>query len=86
MGRKSYYEEHRVAVLRAVEQCERAHGRPPTVRELATSQLVGVATMHEYLKRLSTEGLIQWSPKTHRSLRLTPQGSLLLSPPVQPSP
>lgn len=70
MGRASKYEQHRSAILDALAQAESSHARPPTVRTLADSCGVGVATMHSYLTRLSEEGVVEWQAKSHRSLRL----------------
>lgn len=74
MGRKSHYAEHRLKVLGLIEAAARAHDRPPSVRELAETTGVGLATMHSYLTRLAEEDLIAWQPAHHRSLHCTPSG------------
>ena len=79
VGRKSHYGEHRIPVLRLIDDAARRHAKPPSVRELAESIGVGVATVHLYLSRLAEEGLVEWRQGSHRSLRCTPQGSQLLS-------
>lgn len=70
MGRASKYAEHKDSILEALAAAEASHARPPTVRALADSCHVGVATMHSYLIKLSEEGLVEWQSKSHRSLRL----------------
>lgn len=79
MGRKSYYAQHRLVVLEAIQAAELRHASPPSVRELADLVGVGVATMHLYLSRLAEEGLITWRHNSHRSLRSTPSGTQALS-------
>lgn len=75
MARTSRYEQHKTRVLELIQRDLDRHARPPTVRALASDVQVGVATMHSYLERLAEEGLVQWQPKSHRTLRCTPQGS-----------
>lgn len=79
MARKSLYGQHRMAILAMLQEAERSHGQSPSIAELAASRGVGLATMHDYLKRLSTEGMVQWRLQTQRSLRLTPLGVQALS-------
>ena len=74
MARASRYDDERKRILGLVHSADLAHGRPPSVRDLARATDVGVATMHSYLKRLAGEGLIEWAPGRHRSLRVTPAG------------
>lgn len=71
MPRKSHYPEHRKTVLVAIGQAEKAHGRAPSIRELADLCGVGVATVHLYIKNLADEGLVEWKQESHRSLRLS---------------
>ena len=75
MGRASKYEAHREQILTMIRTAADSHGRAPTVRDLANACGVGVATVHSYLTKLSEEGLVEWSPKSHRTLRPTPLGS-----------
>lgn len=71
MGRASQYEAHRNRIISMISESSVSHGRPPTVRDLAEACGVGVATIHSYLQRLSEEGVVEWSPKSHRTLRVT---------------
>lgn len=77
MARASRYEDVKHDVLRTVRAAEVAHGKPPTVRTLATTHEVSVSTMHSYLTRLAEEGMVEWTPGRHRSLRLTRAASQL---------
>lgn len=79
MARASLYAAQRDQILRSIQSSMRSHAKPPSVRELAEDCGVGVATMHSYLKRLAEEGVVEWRQGRHRSLRLTPKGSLELS-------
>ena len=78
MARASKYEDSRGELLSLIEKAER--GKSPTVRSLADTCEVGVATMHSYLTRLAEEGLITWRAGKHRSLRLTEAGRESLTP------
>jgi Mn-dependent DtxR family transcriptional regulator len=40
---------------------------------------VGVATTHSYLELLHEEGMIEWIPRQHRSIRCTQKGIQRLS-------
>lgn len=80
MGRISRYEDHRATILALVAENVAAHSRPPTVRTLAETCGVGVATAHSYLGQLAEEGMVEWAPKSHRSLRLTPLATQQLTP------
>lgn len=74
MARVSKYDEHKHQVLELIENAARRHSRPPAVRVLADTLGVGVATMHSYLERMAQEGLVQWQPKRHHTLRAVPTG------------
>lgn len=78
MPRESRYDISRHKVLQMINAKQLSHGQPPSVRELAEVADVGVATMHDYLVRLNEEGLVEWQPGKHRSLRLSRAGSRLL--------
>lgn len=79
MARASLYDAHRDKVLRRIDHSMKAHAKPPSVRELAEECEVGVATMHSYLQKMAEEGVVEWRQGRHRSLRLTPEGSLELA-------
>ena len=72
MARVSKYGEHRDQLIGMIAKAAESHARPPSVRQLAAEVGVGVATMHSYLERLSDEGVVEWSPGKHRSLKLSP--------------
>lgn len=78
MGRQSHYEDKKHSLLACVDKMSRSLGRAPSVRELADGIDVGVATVHSYLGKMAAEGLVQWQPKSHRSLRVTSEGHDLL--------
>lgn len=79
MARASRYADSRDEILKSVHEAATAHGKPPSVRDLAERMDVGVATMHSYLQKLSEEGMVEWRPGRHRSLHLTPAGIQELS-------
>ena len=79
MARVSLYDGHRDQILRSIDASQARHAKPPSVRELAEQCGVGVATMHAYLTKMADEGVLEWRTGRHRSLRLTPEGSLELS-------
>lgn len=74
MARASRYDDVKDGVLGHVVQAWSSHGKPPSVRDLADAHQVSVSTMHSYLKHMAEEGLVEWSPGRHRSLRATQQG------------
>lgn len=78
MARATEYGNQRLAVIEAIADRKVHHSRQPTVRELAGEFEVSVATMHSWLEKLRDEGMVEWTPGRHRSLRLTPQASPLL--------
>lgn len=86
MPRVSKYEEHRDQVLTLILDAVMLHSRPPTVRTLAAELQVGVGTMHSYLGKLAEEGLVEWQPKSHRSIHLTQRALQRLSPPAPSQP
>jgi Mn-dependent DtxR family transcriptional regulator len=77
MGRRSQYPVKRQEVVRAIFSLTQELHRTPSVREIAGRTGVSLATLHSYLENLAEEGLIEWRPKRHRSLRLTPKGQEL---------
>lgn len=84
MARASRYEDNRDEILAVVGEVAVRHGKPPSVRDLAEKFDVGVATMHSYLHKLAEEGVVEWAPGKHRSLKCTQAGSLELSRRVVP--
>jgi DNA-binding IclR family transcriptional regulator len=79
MARLSQYRDQRLAVLTEISERVRRHSKVPTVRELAERFDISAATMHSWLTRLAEEGLVEWTPGRHRSLRCTPRAIQLLS-------
>lgn len=79
MGRASRLGEKRVDVLGEIVSAMRHHSKVPTVRELADHFEVGTGTMHSWLTKLAGEGLVEWTPRGHRSLRCTPAGHALVA-------
>lgn len=79
MARASKYQGKRDEIILQLGQAAARHSKPPTVRVLADELGVGVATMHDYLKKLGSEGVVEWTPGRHRSLKLTPAGLQELS-------
>lgn len=79
MARASRFEDSRDQILTSIQNAATAHGKPPSVRALADQLEVGVATMHDYLKKLAEEDLVEWRKGKHRSLHLTPKGIQALS-------
>ena len=74
MARSSQYGDQKTAVLTEIGRRIASHSKVPTVRELAEHFEVSPSTMHSWLGRLESEGLVEWSPGRHRSLRLTSEG------------
>jgi DNA-binding transcriptional regulator YhcF (GntR family) len=72
MARATAYGDQKEAVVQAIADRRLHHSRQPTVRELAEQFEVSVATMHSWLGKLKDEGLVEWTPGRHRSLRTTP--------------
>lgn len=85
MSRRSNYKTSRTEILALIADAQARHSQPPTVRLLATQLDIGVATMHSYLRQLAEEGLVEWTPNKHRSLRLTPQAFQHVPCPGAPS-
>lgn len=74
MARASKYPEVKKDVLGAIVEAAVAHRSGPSVRDLATSFEVSPSTMHSFLSKLADEGLVEWNPGRHRSLRPTQAG------------
>ena len=72
MARQSLYLLRRDSILEAVEKLSAATGRSPSLREVSDVTDVSVASLHSYLHKMRVEGVIEWEPKSHRSLRIVP--------------
>lgn len=70
MARQSLYPYKRDGILQAIETLSHAHGRAPSLREIAEVADVSIATLHSYLRRMQVEGVVQWQEKHHRSLQV----------------
>jgi Mn-dependent DtxR family transcriptional regulator len=79
MARASKYGDKREELLALIAEPVTTHGKAPTIRDLASRLEVGVGTIHAYLQRLAEEGVIEWKPGKHRSLKVTPKGFQELS-------
>lgn len=77
MARQSLYDYKKEGVLDAVLTLTEVNGRAPSLREIASVADCSVATLHSYLQRMRSEGLVEWSERSHRSLRVVsrPGGS-----------
>jgi SOS-response transcriptional repressor LexA len=75
MGRRSGYPSNREGLLVLIDSSLRTKGRSPSVRWIADELDVGLATAHSYQELLHEEGMIEWRPRVHRSIRITPLGS-----------
>jgi len=70
MSRHNMYEYHKDGVLVAIDTLAAGLGNtPPSLREVAKVVGVSVGTLHNYLTRMEQEGLVEWRPGAHRSLR-----------------
>lgn len=79
MARQSLYLIRRDAILEAIEKLSAAHGgRSPSLREISDLADVSVASLHAYLSKMRQEGLIEWEPKSHRSLKIVSMNPRLL--------
>lgn len=70
MPRHSLYTYKRDGILDAIRRLSVATGKAPTIREIAEVADVSIATLHLYLGKMRDEGLITWTERHHRSLRL----------------
>lgn len=77
--------ERQLEVLRTVADYQRAHGYPPTVREIGEALgIAGCQGVTDHLKRLQVKGLLLQPPKyAARALTITAAGwaALGLTPP-----
>jgi SOS-response transcriptional repressor LexA len=79
MARQSLYEMRKDAIVDTIAKLHDAHGQPPSLREVASVTDISVATLHSYLMKLRQEGIVEWSDRSHRSLKIRRQ------PAVQPA-
>lgn len=79
MARVSQYGDKREELLSMIAEAMIAHGKAPSIRDLATRLNVGVGTIHSYLVKLAEEGVIEWKQGKHRSLKVTQKGFQELS-------
>lgn len=70
MPRHSLYLFKRDGILEVIETLTNASGKAPSIREIAEVADVSIATLHLYLTKMKEEGLISWTERHHRSLRV----------------
>lgn len=71
MPRQSLYQFKRDGIINAVETLTAATGKAPSIREIAEVADVSIATLHSYLVRMKDEGVISWTERHHRSLKVS---------------
>lgn len=75
MPRQSLYHFKRDGILEAVSTLTDANkGKAPSIREIAEVADVSIATLHSYLVKMKNEGVIEWTERHHRSLKVLPLG------------
>lgn len=75
MPRQSLYQFKRDGILDAISKLTAATGKTPSIREIAEVADVSIATLHLYLTKMKEEGLISWTERHHRSLRVERPGA-----------
>jgi SOS-response transcriptional repressor LexA len=70
MPRQSLYLYKREGILDAISTLTAASGKAPSIREIAQVADVSIATLHLYLTKMKDEGVIEWTERHHRSLRV----------------
>ncbi|HET6914995.1 MAG TPA: winged helix-turn-helix transcriptional regulator [Acidimicrobiales bacterium] len=75
MPRQSLYIYKRDGILDAIQTLSSATGKAPSIREIAQVADVSIATLHSYLTKMKEEGLITWTERHHRSLKVSSTGS-----------
>jgi len=73
MGRRNQFDTYKNIVVLTVKHIEQNYGHGATIQEIADAANISVASAHKYVKRLHTEGTLEWRPRAHRSIRLAPQ-------------
>lgn len=72
MPRQSLYMYKREGILDAVATLTAASGgKAPSIREIAEVADVSIATLHLYLHKMKDEGVISWTERHHRTLKVT---------------
>lgn len=80
MAIDDYPTARQLEVLRAIWSYFVERGHPPTVRELGAR--LGIRSTNgvmDHLYAIARKGLVDWSPKLSRTLRLTPSAIALLN-------
>ena len=62
-------------VLDVIERLTNEKGVPPTVRELCVPFGININAIHYHLLALQRKGLVTWTPRQSRTLRIIPQPS-----------
>lgn len=70
--------ERQIEVLRAIAEQSKAHGYPPTFREVGDQLGIGVNAVRAHYAALTRKGLIVTAVRKSRSVRITPAGLKLL--------
>jgi SOS-response transcriptional repressor LexA len=77
MPRQSLYQFKRDGILDAISTLSAATGKAPSIREIAQVADVSIATLHCYLTKMKDEGVISWTERHHRSLKVLETGNSL---------
>ena len=64
-------EKKRLAILIAIEAYRNVNGVPPSFRDVSTSVGMSYTGSKYHLERLREKGLVTWTPRVSRTLRLT---------------
>lgn len=75
MPRQSLYMYKRDGILDAISTLSAATGKAPSIREIAEVSDVSIATLHSYLTKMKDEGVITWTERHHRSLKVSSTAS-----------
>lgn len=61
-------------VLLAIKALTDKLGYPPTVREIADASFISISVTHGHLDRLKKRGLVNWVPRSSRTIHLVRPG------------
>lgn len=75
MPRQSLYMYKRDGILDAISTLSATTGKAPSIREIAEVSDVSIATLHSYLTKMKDEGVITWTERHHRSLKVSSTAS-----------